>query len=136
MPSAPPRMAKTAAATGSGSCARRACRTVATWSMLTPSRTMVRRSCPRIAGHHLAIALQLPTQNLESEKRQQHVHDLVQNRQTKGENGNSGRQPEPTHQDTGKENEGSQKGGPGHVPPIERVEIHPHYGSQIVVGLE
>src|SRR5262245_48130125 len=39
MPSAPPSRASTAAATGSGSSARRACRTVATWSMFTPRRT-------------------------------------------------------------------------------------------------
>src|SRR5579859_7119565 len=40
MPSAPPSRASTAAATGSGSSARRAWRSVATWSMLTPSRIM------------------------------------------------------------------------------------------------
>src|SRR2546425_1131785 len=76
MPSAPPRIAKTAAAAGSGSWACRACRTVATWSMLTPRRTMVSRLCPRIAGHHVAVAVQLSTQDFESEKRQQYVHDL------------------------------------------------------------
>src|ERR1700694_4885162 len=37
MPSAPPRCASTAAHTGSGSYVRRACRSVATWSILTPS---------------------------------------------------------------------------------------------------
>src|SRR5690242_6552911 len=37
IPSAPPRCASTAAQTGSGSYVRRACRSVATWSMLTPS---------------------------------------------------------------------------------------------------
>src|SRR5438132_7404210 len=37
MPSAPPRCASTAAQTGSGSYVRRASRSVATWSMLTPS---------------------------------------------------------------------------------------------------
>src|SRR5438067_1081414 len=40
MPSAPPRCASTAAHTGSGSYVRRACRSVATWSMLTPSSIM------------------------------------------------------------------------------------------------
>ena len=39
--------ASTAAATGSGSCARRAWRTVATWSMLTPSRIISRNVPPR-----------------------------------------------------------------------------------------
>src|SRR5256886_10722411 len=37
MPLAPPRCASTAAHTGSGSYVRRACRSVATWSILTPS---------------------------------------------------------------------------------------------------
>src|SRR5204862_7187417 len=37
MPSAPPRCASTAAHRGSGSYVRRASRSVATWSMLTPS---------------------------------------------------------------------------------------------------
>src|SRR4029079_17743228 len=37
MPSAPPRCASTAAHNGSGSYVRRASRSVATWSMLTPS---------------------------------------------------------------------------------------------------
>src|SRR5690349_15738703 len=37
MPSAPPGCASTAAQTGSRSYVRRACRNVATWSMLTPS---------------------------------------------------------------------------------------------------
>src|SRR5580765_1916126 len=37
MPSAPPRCASTAAHRGSGSYVRRAWRSVATWSMLTPS---------------------------------------------------------------------------------------------------
>src|SRR3989442_147365 len=37
MPSAPPKCASAAAHTGSGSYVRRACRSVATWSILTPS---------------------------------------------------------------------------------------------------
>src|SRR5512134_3296623 len=40
MPWAPASSARTAACTGSGSAARRACRKVATWSMLTPRRAM------------------------------------------------------------------------------------------------
>src|SRR5262245_14590037 len=40
MPWAPPSSASTAAWTGSGCAALRACRTVATWSMLTPRRAM------------------------------------------------------------------------------------------------
>ena len=38
----------------------------------------VSKLCPRIAGHHVAIAVKFPTQNLECKKRQQNVHDLVQ----------------------------------------------------------
>src|SRR5438094_8621984 len=41
MPLAPPRCASTAAHTGSGSYVRRACRSVATWSILTPSSIIV-----------------------------------------------------------------------------------------------
>src|SRR6476646_7512431 len=44
MPSAPPRCASTAAQTGSGSYVRRAWRTVATWSTLTPSSIIEARS--------------------------------------------------------------------------------------------
>src|SRR5690606_6770035 len=43
--SAPPRWASTAAQTGSGSYVWRACRTVATWSMLTPSSIIASDSC-------------------------------------------------------------------------------------------
>src|SRR6478752_10443146 len=44
MPSAPPRCASTAAHTGSGSHVSRAWRSVATWSMLTPSS--ITMGCP------------------------------------------------------------------------------------------
>src|SRR4051794_21835953 len=64
MPSAPPRTASTAAATGSGSLARRARRSVATWSMLTPSRIM--RSGPVVGflGHFFAVAGRLAGEDL------------------------------------------------------------------------
>src|SRR5438067_1485413 len=110
MPSAPPRIAKMAAAAGSGSWACRACRTVATWSMLTPRRTMVSRLCPRKAGHHVAVALQFSTQDFESEKCQQDVHDLVEELQSFAKDGNAGRHPEPNQQDARQKHKRSQEG--------------------------
>src|SRR4029077_13306873 len=110
MPSAPPRTAKTAAATGSGSWACRACLTVATWSMLTPRRTMVKRLCPGIAGHHVAVTMQFPSQDFECKKRQQDVHSFVQQR---AQDGNAGRHPEPNQEDASQKHEGGQVSGPG-----------------------
>src|SRR6266481_1305096 len=136
MPSAPPRTAKTAAAAGSGSWACRACRTVATWSMLTPKRTIVSRLCPRKAGHHVAVAAQFSTQDFESEKRQQYVHDLVEKLQSQPQDRNAGRHPEPNQQDAREKHKRSQEGGPGHVAAVERIEIQSHHGPQIVIGFE
>src|SRR6266536_192724 len=56
IPSAPPSSASTAACRGSGSGTRRACRTVATWSMLTPRRGMQ----IRIAGSPSLLAQACP----------------------------------------------------------------------------
>src|SRR5262245_30551180 len=75
MPSAPPSVASAAAATGSGSRARRACRTVATWSMFTPRRIIGkvpsprfqvnRHKTPRSAAYSGSQVFQLGTWNLE-----------------------------------------------------------------------
>src|SRR5438105_8475610 len=95
MPSAPPSTASTAAATGSGSAARRTWRTVATWSMLTPSLIIAgpharfsRQAVSRRGSRSLAvlgvregrmfheeqaIAIDLAYQNLDEHKRQQQV---------------------------------------------------------------
>src|SRR5262245_26909791 len=70
IPCAPPSSASTAACTGSGSCARRAWRTVATWSMLTPSRATL---SPSLADH----GVERDPARAHDEERQQHdeVHE-------------------------------------------------------------
>src|SRR5436305_11917453 len=104
MPSAPPSSASTAAATGSGSAARRACRTVATWSMFTPKRIgwvvmaaeRVRKwkqpagrspaGCYRFgqfsavavdAGQELLVALELAAERLIHDDDEHDVHRLI-----------------------------------------------------------
>src|SRR6516165_10713909 len=82
IPSAPPKSARTAAATGSGSMVRRAWRTVATWSMLTPSRIMVapsrRVERRRQVRADLPIAARLAAQDLVEEESQHQRHDFVE----------------------------------------------------------
>src|SRR3954447_20159995 len=82
IPSAPPRVARTAAATGSGSFARRACRTVATWSMLTPSRIMG-GSVEAVAGEvveHLAVTGHLAGHQLVQEDREDDAEQALRDR--------------------------------------------------------
>src|SRR5882724_11288807 len=77
MPSAPPSVARIAAATGSGSAARRACRTVATWSMFTPSR-IIMGSYRRKKRDLGAVPGRLALQRLVDQDHEEKVQQVVQ----------------------------------------------------------
>src|SRR5262245_49366453 len=82
MLSAPPSMASTAAATGSGSAARRACRTVATWSMFTPSR-IIEGSDRWEIGKLSAIARRLALHRLVDNDHEHEVREMQERRPEK-----------------------------------------------------
>src|SRR5438034_5682386 len=106
MPSAPPRSASTAAATGSGSTVCRACRTVATWSMFTPRRIMIASSMAQRLGQvrsNLAVTPRFTTEDLEEQKSKHEVERLVE--QGAHDRDAAARQPEPGGQDQGQEPE-------------------------------
>src|SRR5438477_11087881 len=130
MPSAPPSRASTAAATGSGSMVRRAWRTVATWSMLTPSR-IIAVALP-ITGSlevraDLAVAGCLAAEDFVQEEGEDQRHELIQGRSDNRDAGNH----HPGQHHAAEQERRIDLGLPGHVEEtIPAIEEHAQHRAE------